>query len=68
MTTITGERCEWWPAEDQPATGVPGEACPNLATLSVGAGNNWHLCDSCAALPRFRRLRRRISLREHDEH
>jgi len=34
------------------------------ATISVGTGkNNWHLCASCAALPRFKRLRRRVPLK-----
>jgi hypothetical protein len=39
--------------------------CPNEATLSVGSGkNNWHLCESCAAMPEFRRYRRRVPLKE----
>ena len=50
------ELCEWWPAQDAPATGAPGEGCGNRAVLSVGTSTNWHLCDDCRKLPRFRRL------------
>lgn len=67
MTTILVagkpvELCEWWPAQNKPATGAPGEQCPNPATVSVGLRNNWHLCDSCASLPAFARKRRRVRL------
>ena len=47
--------CEWWPAEDVPATTVPGEGCDNRAVLLVGANGTWRLCEACAALPRFAR-------------
>lgn len=55
------ELCEWWPEKGEPATGVPGEGCTNEATLSIGASakTNYHLCDSCADLPKFRRMARR---------
>ena len=54
-------RCEWDPANNRPAGG--DDQCPNTATLGVGTGrNNWHLCESCAVLPRFKRLRRRDPL------
>lgn len=56
------ELCEWWPDGDGPATGRDGEYCPNEAVWSVGRAENWHLCESCAALPRFKPLRRRIHL------
>lgn len=53
--------CEWDPAGNRPAPHGPTHA---EATLSVGTGtNNWHLCASCAALPRFKRLRRRVALK-----
>lgn len=52
------ELCWWWPERDAPATGVDGQGCNNTAVLSIGARENWHLCESCAALPRFRRMRR----------
>lgn len=53
----TADLCEWWPAEDIPATTVPGEGCDNRAVLSVGANGTWRLCESCAALPRFARMK-----------
>jgi hypothetical protein len=35
--------------------------CQNGATLNVGASrNNWHLCESCAELPRFRRHKKTL--------
>ncbi len=57
------ERCEWAPSRDEPASvfpngdDVPGN-CPNAATEVVGARGSWHLCASCAALPRFARLKK----------
>lgn len=53
------ELCEWWPERNEPATGIPGQGCIDTAVISVGATKNWHLCDSCAALPEFRRMSRR---------
>ncbi len=57
------EMCEWWPEKDRPATGAGDEGCRNESTVSVGKATNWHLCDSCAALPRFKRLTARVPLR-----
>lgn len=57
-------RCEWSPADNRPAL-YSGDSHKAEATISVGTGkNNWHLCASCAALPRFKRLRRRVPLGE----
>lgn len=61
--------CEWDPANNRPASGVPGQpetytGCPNAATLSVGVKENWRLCEPCSQLPRFARLRRRVPLRK----
>lgn len=50
------ELCEWWPAVDGSATGASGEGCGKPAAMSVGVSTNWHLCESCRALPAFRRL------------
>jgi hypothetical protein len=66
MTTTN--LCEWDPDNDRPACGVPRQpethtGCKNVATLSVGS-QNWHLCASCAGLPKFSRLRRRVALKE----
>lgn len=64
------ERCEWNPEANSPAEaehwrriGVRSPGCANPAVWSVGAGtNNWHLCESCAALPRFKRYRSRVRI------
>jgi len=58
------DKCEWNPVLDEPAMVRNGEhvGCQNDATISVGYEDNWHLCESCAALPRFRRKTRRIAL------
>lgn len=52
-------QCEWNPVYGEPAWGSPfpnaGE-CPNEATVVLGAEVAWHLCASCAKLPRFRRF------------
>lgn len=57
------ERCEWNPIFHTPAADDTADSnCPNYATLSVGASGQWHLCDSCAALPAFKRFRRRVRL------
>lgn len=50
------EQCEYAPSVERGRyEGADPEACPNEATLSVGTKDNWHLCASCAALPRFSR-------------
>lgn len=54
------ENCEWNPVEDRAATNEDKPHGP--ATWSVGNMHNWHLCDTCAALPRFRRMTRRRPL------
>lgn len=56
-------RCEWNPKASVAAIEPPADGdCPNVATVSLGNGE-WHLCASCAGLPRFRRFRRRRPLR-----
>lgn len=54
------ELCEWNPEAGRGS--YEGEGCPNPAAVSVGHQGSWHLCDSCAALPRFKRykVRRRL--------
>lgn len=65
------ELCEWNPEKNESALiemhGFPKDGCQNEATLSVGIGTNWHLCESCAALPVFSRLRRRVPLSSNTE-
>lgn len=59
------ELCEWNPRRDCAA--LVGDGCQNEATLSVGRGkDNWHLCESCANLPRFARKKHRVPLRREE--
>lgn len=55
--------CEWDPIANQ----LLGEDEPSHAeaTWSVGSSTdkNWHLCDACAARPRFKRFTARTRLR-----
>jgi hypothetical protein len=48
-------RCEWDPEAGQGR--YEGEGCPNPATVAVRHQGIWRLCDSCAALPRFKRYK-----------
>lgn len=68
--------CEWNPERDEPAVTLnehsffgPTEhqGCPNEATVSIGRNGRWHLCESCAVLPRFERFRVRKPLRREDD-
>ena len=55
--------CEYDP--DTESTAYEGDA-HNASTRSawiVGAHGKWRLCESCAALPTFARLRRRVRVR-----
>ena len=58
--------CEWNPFKGEPATEQKSLGlrwgCDRPATLSVGVRSNWHLCDECAALPRFKRMTHRLKL------
>ncbi len=63
------EHCEWDPENDAlavmacPQLHLPAQGCTNEATVSLGTGRkNIHLCESCAALPRFKRFRRRVGI------
>ena len=56
------EVCEWNPTLQKPAvTGNEPTDCKNEARVSIGAkaSDNWHLCESCAALPAFKKYRHR---------
>lgn len=61
------ELCEWNPVADEPAVldGKQHIGCANEATLSVGRVHNWHLCSSCADLPKFKRMTKRTPLRNN---
>ena len=69
--SAVGDRCEWDPERNVPADYIPVGAgmvdylgCPNDATLVVGADGKWRLCAECAALPRFKRFRKRVPIKE----
>lgn len=52
------EMCEWNPDAGRAAFSNEQGHAP--ATILVGRGSpNWHLCESCAALPRFARYKKR---------
>lgn len=58
------ELCEWDPARERPALDDPRQGCLNEATVCVGRDGLWHLCESCADLPYFKRYKRREALRK----
>lgn len=50
--------CEWCPEENRPAYTTDEHYKESTATWSVGTGKrNIHLCDSCAKLQRFKRMK-----------
>lgn len=51
--------CEWDPEGDRPARYDDDHNRTTRADLIVGANGKWRLCSGCAALPRFRRYRKR---------
>lgn len=56
--------CEWNPTEGREAYSGENHA---LATVLVGSNGNYRLCAECAALPRFRRFRKRLALKWRKE-
>ena len=65
-------RCDWNPVFGRAALTPSVESdCRNLAKVSLGNGK-WHLCERCAALPRFKRFTKRTKLgivfKDCDEH
>ena len=55
--------CEWNPRTNQPAWSNELHFRTTKAEVIVGANGQWRLCQSCAALPVFRRFRKRIPIR-----
>ena len=63
--------CEWWPEQNRPAelhSSDPHDSrkrndthvgCQNPAEVLLGADGMCRLCESCAALPNFKRFRSR---------
>lgn len=61
MSSAITNPCEWNPVTNDKARG--DEEPHAEATLSVGSGKrNWHLCEACSRLDRFKRLRVRKPL------
>jgi hypothetical protein len=58
--------CEWNPERDGLAFVGDRHTRENPATVLVGGRENYRLCDGCAALPRFKRLRKRRPIRRDD--
>ena len=63
--------CEWNPEKNRPSQYLTGriysrsgktDGCQNEATVCVGYNGKWHLCESCASLPIFKKYRKRKSL------
>lgn len=52
--------CEWNPVADREA--FVGDPPHGQATVMVGTDGKYHLCESCARLPRFARFRVRRPL------
>lgn len=54
---------EWDPGRNRPATEIRPhgctvrDGCEHQAVVRLGAKGDWHLCATCAELPRFRRYR-----------
>jgi hypothetical protein len=55
------EHCDWDPERDARAV-VDGPGCKREATVSLGNNPNWHLCEECSRLPRFKRFRKRTPI------
>jgi hypothetical protein len=53
------ERCDY--SRDRKAAAFEDEGCWNEAVVSLADGH-WHLCAECAALPEFKRYRKRVPL------
>lgn len=62
MTEFDWALCEWDPVRNEPAGAVATAecGCRNKATVRVGAKGEWHLCASCARLPRFNKYKVRV--------
>lgn len=56
-----GDLCEWDPERRRHA--IDGLGCGKEATQLAGSDGRWRLCGSCAALPVFKRLRKRVPIR-----
>jgi len=55
--------CEWNPAADAPAHCGEHHTRTVQSAVIVGSNGQWRLCESCAALPRFKRFKSRQPVR-----
>ena len=60
---IPPDNCEWNPSENRAAYDIDDHYLNTPARVIVGADGQWRLCESCAALPRFKRFRKRVPIR-----
>jgi len=57
-TICEPERCEWNPVTHAGAFDPPTPTdCKNAATVVLGRRGEWHVCETCAADPSFKRFR-----------
>lgn len=61
---IITDPCEYNPSADRPAYSNEVHA---VAEWVVGANGQWRLCDSCAALPKFKRFTHRLPIRRETD-
>lgn len=59
MSSPVRDGCEWSPERGGPAYTTDEHHWTTPATMIVGANGKWRLCSSCAALPAFKRHRKR---------
>lgn len=57
-----GDGCEWNPETNRPAEFGDRHFNDAHATVIVGGQINYRLCDSCAALPNFKRMKKRVPI------
>jgi hypothetical protein len=50
--------CEWSPLRSAPAYDDDAHFLTTKAVWSVGGKPNFHLCEACVTLPRFRRMKK----------
>ena len=58
----TFDGCEWDPEKSRPATDADEHYRTTPARVIVGADGQWRLCTECAALPHFKRFKKRTEI------
>lgn len=69
MSATGAGDCDWNPEANRGAlVGEPGHPAELAVTQGQGWGREvWHLCERCAALPRFKGLKRKSLKNPHKE-